>query len=249
MAGAPGLQRWLANVERRAVAPQAVAGIVRQHGITGASFRALESMSEIGDPDDKSYFLLPRGAGANQARDAALLTYLFNAGTGYGGAVPRPGGHPDFPETRYCAAETRRIIARQRANRWSYDAVRIISSTGGALVATPNGVLLGVAGNRLHNQFSQRGGTMWGDVFLLNSRIGGDPAEQLRRIIEAGRLGAGGPGLDRLLHHEEIHAQQWATRGISRMIRDYSWELFRETVLRRPNRLETAAGLRDGGYR
>lgn len=215
---------------------------MRGHGVTRDSFRVLDPMEEIRDPDGQSFFLLPAAAGADDARDAALLTYLLNAGTGYGRAAG------DFPATDYSAAEVRRIAARQQANRWSYDAVRAICATGGRLATTPHGVLIGVPGNRWHAQFSRRGGTMWGEVFLVNIRSGADPADRLHRIIEAGRLSAGGPALDRLLHHEEIHAQQWAERGVARMIRDYGWELFRESVLGRPNRLERAAGLADGGY-
>jgi hypothetical protein len=51
-----------------------------------------------------------------------------------------------------------------------------------------------------------------------------------------------------VLHHEELHSQQWATKGYARMLRDYSWEIIRERVFGRTNRLEADAGLSDGGY-
>lgn len=206
-------------------------------------------MDEAIDPDGHSFFLLPRNVGAVEAREAALKTYLLNAGTGYGRVGVGSDRPADFPAAPYSVDEVQRVAARQRANRWSYDAVRIIATTGGRLVTTPHGVLMGAPGNRVHGQFSRRGGTMWGDVFLINVTPGCDPASRLRQIIESGRFGVDGPALDRLLHHEEIHAQQWAERGVARMICDYSWELLRESVLGRPNRLEAAAGLADGGYR
>lgn len=202
-------------------------------------------MERITDPDGKSFFVLPRGAGADDARRAALLTYLLNAGTGYG----RSGARGDFPETPYGAAEAQRIVDRQWANRWSYAAVRVISGTGGFLTTTPNGVLMALGGNRIHHHFGRRGGTMWGDIFMLNAKPAGDPAAHLRDIVESGRLGSGVPGLDRLLHHEEIHARQWARLGPMRMGAAYLAEEARARILGGDNRFEHEAGLSDGGYR
>lgn len=242
----PAHRVWLANIDRRGVAPQAVTEIVRGQGITRDSFRALDAMEQITDPDGKSFFVIPRTARADDARRAALLTYLLNAGTGYG----RPGARSDFPETPYSAAEVRRIIDRQRANRWSYAAVRSICNTGGCVATTPNGVLMVLGGNRIHGSFSHRGGTMWGDLFLVNTqqRVS-EPARRLREIVESGRLGRGGPGLDALLHHEEIHAQQWAALGPIRMPARYLAEEAKARVLGGINSFEKDAGLRDGGYR
>lgn len=234
---------WLANIDRRAVAPQAVVGIVRQHGITRDSFRTLDSMTEIRDPDGKSYFVIPGDAGGDDARAATLLTYLLNAGTGYGRA------RSDFDETPYSAAEVRRIRDRQRANRWSYEAVRFISGAGGCLLATPNAMLMGLGGNMIQYRLSRRGGTTWGDVFLLNAKPAGDPAAWLCEIVESGRLGSAGADLDRLLHHEEIHAQQWARLGAARMSAAYLAEEARVRILGGANRFEREAGLSDGGYR
>lgn len=222
-----------------------MADIVRRQPITRDSFRLLDTMDSITDPDGKSYFVIPRGTGGNDARRAALLTYLLNAGTGYGSA----GVRGDFPETPYGAAEVRRIIERQRANRWSYETVRGVCATGGAVVTTPNGVLMGLGGNRIHAQFSRRGGTMWGDLFMVNITGGADPAEQLRGIVASGRCQPGGPDLDRLLHHEEIHAQQWAALGPAKMTVRYGTEEAKARILGRANKFEKQAGLSDGGYR
>ncbi|MGF2950950.1 hypothetical protein ACOJVP_01135, partial [Mycobacterium sp. THU-M116] len=71
-------------------------------------------------------------------------------------------------------------------------------------------------------------------------------AERLRRVIRSPRSN---PDLDRVLHHEEIHSQQWAAKGYQGMILDYGRELLRELVFGSTNRLEVDAGLSDGGYR
>lgn len=248
--------RWRENAERRGVPAPDVAEIARRHDITSTSFRVLETMAEIKDPTGKSFFLIPPGAGGGHAREAALMTYILNAGTDYG----RPGTHrTDFPETPYSAAEVTRIILRQNANSWSYTRdVRFVQRNGGRLVTTPNGMLMGLGGNWIQRLFSQRGGTTWGDIFMVNMGRLGDPDGQLRRIIRSGHAwyldGGGTPGasgldLDRLLHHEERHCQQWAANGYLGMLIGYGRELFRELMFGAPNRFEEDAGLADGGYR
>lgn len=247
--------RWLANAARRDIPADSTAGIARQHHITPDSFAVLGRCEEITDPDGKSFFLLPRDASGGDARTAALMTYVFNAGTGYG----TPGKQrTDFPETPYSATEVRRIIDRQDANAWSYTRdVAFVHRNGARLVATPNGVLMGAGGNWIQRQFSQQGGTAWGDIFMVNVRDAVGPAEQLRRIIGSGHAWCTGRDgrsfetaldLDRVLHHEEIHSRQWAAKGYARMLRDYGWEVIRERVFNKPNRLEEEAGLSDGGY-
>lgn len=222
-----------------------MAEIVRAHLITRDSFRVLDAMQRITDPGGKSFFVIPRDAGGDETRRAVLLTYILNAGTGYG----RPGAGCDFPETPYGDGEVRRILARQHANRWSYNAVRGIRATGGCVLATPNGVLMGLGGNRIHTPFSHRGGTMWGDLFMVNLGGVSDPAARLRDIVESGRLAAGGPDLDRMLHHEEIHARQWAELGPVRMPARYLAEEAKARIRGGVNSFEEAAGLCDGGYR
>jgi hypothetical protein len=239
-------ERWRENAERRGVPSHVVAEIGRRHAITPRRFALLEDMEEINDPRGKSFFLLPPGITGDDARAATLLTYVLNAGTDYGNAAD---SRPDFPETPYCAAEVARIINRQNANRWSYARdVRFVHRNGGRLVTTPNGMLMGLGGNWLQRLFSQRGGTTWGDIFMVNAGRVADPAGLLRRIVGSGSAWRR-VELDRLLHHEERHAQQWAARGYVGMLRDYGWELIRELTLGMPNRLEEDAGLSDGSYR
>lgn len=223
-----------------------VADVGRRHAITPESFAILETMEQLEDPAGKSFFLLPPGATAHGARTATLLTYVLNAGTDYG----KPGKRPaDFPETPYGAAEVARIAKRQNANRWSYTRdVRFVHRNGGRLVTTPNGMLMGLGGNWIQRRFSQRGGTTWGDIFMLNAGDVADPAGLLRRIVRSGRAWHT-VDLDRVLHHEERHCRQWAAKGYLRMLRDYGWELVREYVFGKTNRLEDDAGLSDGGYR
>src|SRR6202012_4781719 len=99
-----------------------------------------------------------------------LMTYIVNAGTGYAKAGEAPGVTNYFCETPYSAAEVTRIVERQRANSWSYRRdVRFVHANGGRLVATPNGMLMGLGGNVLLRFFSQQGGTAWGDIFMVNT--------------------------------------------------------------------------------
>jgi hypothetical protein len=236
---------WRENTRRRGVATQVVADIAQRYDITPTSFGLLGKMAEINDPAGKSFFLIPPGTSGDDAREAALLTYVLNAGTDYGKAGMRP---TDFPATPYCATEVARIMNRQKANGWSYTRdVAFVHRNGGRLATTPNGILMGLGGNVIQRQFSRRGGTTWGDIFMVNMGRLADPAEQLPRIIRSGH--AWHIDLDRLLHHEERHCRQWAARGHAGMLRDYGWELFRELVFGATNRLEADAGLSDGGYR
>jgi hypothetical protein len=254
-----GYTQWLANAHRQGVAPAVIAEIVRRHDINPERFTVLKKMEEIKDPVGKSFFLLPPRTSGDDARRAALMTYVLNAGTDYGRAGRQPGVTNDFPETPYCAAEVQRIVDRQHANRWSYNQdVGFVDRNGGRLVATPNGMLMGLGGNWIQRLFSQQGGTAWGDIFLVNINSPADPARLLRLIVESGhawfsdddgRAFESNLSLDRVLHHEERHCAQWAAKGYPGMIKDYSWEVVRERVFRKTNGLEEDAGLSDGGYR
>jgi len=232
---------WRENAERRGVAAHIVAEIGQRYDLTPHSFGLLAKMTEIKDPRGKSFFLMPPDTSGDDAREAALLTYVLNAGTDYGKTGKRP---TDFPATPYGAAEIARIMNRQKANRWSYTRdVAFVHRNGGRLATTPNGILMGVGGNLIQRQFSQRGGTTWGDIFMINAGRRTDAAGLLRRIISSERI-----DLDRLLHHEERHCRQWAERGHAGMLKAYGWELFRELIFGATNRLEADAGLADGGY-
>ena len=247
------------NAAHRGVSADVIAEITSRHGVTPDSFDILHKMEEITDPDGKSFFLIPRRATGSDARTAALMTYIFNAGTGYAEAGAQPGVTNDFPETPSSSAEVQRIIDRQFGNRWSYERdVRFVHRNGGRLVATPNGMLMGLGGNWIQGLFSQQGGTAWGDIFMVNIDRCSDPCEQLRQIVRSGRAWytdrrgvpvQSGLNLDRVLHHEERHSAQWAAKGYLRMLRDYGWELVRERAFGKTNRLEDDAGLSDGGYR
>ncbi|WP_254848295.1 hypothetical protein [Mycobacterium sp. SP-6446] len=249
-------RQWLENAERRGVPSDVVAAIAREHGITPESFTILAHCAEIKDPDGKSFFLLPRGVAGSDARKAALMTYVLNAGTDYGRAGKQP---TDFPETPYTATEVGRIVNRQKANRWSYEQdVGFAHRNGGRLVTTPNGILMGLGGNRVQKLFSREGGTAWGDIFMVNVDDSIGTEQRLRQIVESGhawycdRNGnafESNLALDRVLHHEELHCQQWADKGHAGMITAYLWEVVRDRVFGKVNRLEADAGLSDGGYR
>src|SRR3974390_2864344 len=89
-------KKWLENAERRGMPEHVVAEIARRHTVTPESFEILEKLEEIKNPHGTSFFLLPPGTSGDDARKAALMTSIVNAGTDYGKAGKQPG---DFPET------------------------------------------------------------------------------------------------------------------------------------------------------
>ncbi|KAA1380120.1 hypothetical protein [Aeromicrobium fastidiosum] len=248
--GEDASQRWRENVDRRGVDADTVAEIVRLHGVGPDDLAVLDGLDEIVDPAGASFFLLPCDASADDVRRAVIMTYVVNAGTGYGASGPVT----DFAATPYSAGEAQRIVDRQRRNAWSYSlVVPFVHRNGGRLVTTPNGMLMGLGGNRLLGLFSQRGGTTYGDVFVLNIGRGIDPVAELRAVVLSGRSRhqredgttfAGSVDLVRLMHHEERHSQQWAAEGPARFVASYLWE-----QVRGRNDTEEDAGLSDGGYR
>jgi hypothetical protein len=228
--------------------------IAADHDITPEDFEVLDRMEEIREDEDgngiaKSYFLMPTDISGDDAAKAVQMTYILNAGTDYG----TEGETTDFGPTQYGSEELQRIADRQRENDWSYnDDVAFVHDNGGRLVTTPNGMMMGLGGNLIQDQFSQRGGTTWGDTFMLNIDDPADPAQQLREVAGSGHAwydGDGGPqrgdlDMDRLLHHEERHSQQWAREGYTGFIASYAWE-----QITGGNETEEDAGLSDGGYR
>lgn len=247
-------KKWLENAERNGVPPEEIVKIAREQHITPDSFKVLEGMEEVKDKDGKSFFLVPHGMSPGDMQKAALMTYILNAGTGYG--KQPPGVQNDFPETPYSAAEVQRIVDRQKANSWSYDEAWAVNHTGGSMVTTPNGMLMGLGGWPA-DHLSVQGGNTHGDVFLVNIDHSPDPAEQLRKIISSGNAWYDVDGkpredrtldLDRLLHHEERHSQQWARFGPEAFVIAYGEEWAREKWFGGTNWFEKDAGLHDGGY-
>jgi len=166
-------------------------------------------------------------------------------------------------ETPYSAAEVQRIADRQEANSWSYDEdVNSVHEHGGRLMTTPNGMLMGLGGDQWQDVLSEGGGSTWGDIFMMNiddfmMNIDdpADPAQSLRDVAASGLMwypqpgGEGAPGildLDRVLHHEERHSQQWQGRGYLGFIDAYATGKLVEIFTDHP--LEKDAGLSDGGY-
>ncbi|ROT34028.1 hypothetical protein EF879_03920 [Micromonospora sp. HM5-17] len=246
-------RQWLENAVRRGVSIETIKKIIAEHHITPEDFKILERLEEIREDEDgdgiyKSYFLLPTDISGEDAAKAVRMTYLLNAGTDYG----TEGEKTDFKPTPYGSDELRRIAERQQANSWSYDQdVGFVHRNGGRLVTTPNGMMMGLGGNLIQDQFSQRGGTTWGDTFMLNIDDPDDAAQQLRQVVRSGHAwyeGDNGPyqgalDADRLLHHEERHSQQWAREGYTGFIASYLWEQVTGS-----NETEKDAGLADGGY-
>jgi len=247
-------RQWLENAVRRGVSIDTIKEIAAEHHITPEDFEILDGMEEIREDEDgdgtfKSYFLMPTDISGDDAAKAVRMTYIMNAGTDYG----TEGEATDFSPTPYGSEELRRITDRQRENSWSYDEdVGFVHGNGGRLVTTPNGMMMGLGGNLVQDQFSQQGGTTWGDTFMLNIDDPKDPAQQLREAAKSGHAwyeGDDGPyrgalDMDRLLHHEERHSQQWAREGYTGFLASYVWE-----QVTGGNETEEDAGLSDGGYR
>ncbi|MDN5895195.1 MAG: hypothetical protein L0H93_14375 [Nocardioides sp.] len=138
--------------------------------------------------------------------------------------------------------------------------MEFVNGNGGRLATTPNGMLMGLGGNWLQDKYSLNRGTTWGDIFMLNIDDTDDPDQVLREAIRGGEAyyqfddGSIGQGsshldLDRLLHHEERHSQQWARLGYLGFITAYLAEGGIEWLpFTGPNFYEDDAGLSDGGY-
>lgn len=254
--------QWLENASKHGVDPQTMVDIARAQNITPQSFDVLNGLQEVKDKDGKSFFILPPGTSKEDAKKAVVMTYVLNAGTDYDAAKAGADGklgtaddvHNDFEETPYSASEVQRIIDRQNANSWSYDQI-FDKGGGGSLATTPNGMLMGLGGPVM-DKIGVHGGTTYGDVFVMNIDGSKDPAAQLSQIIQSGsNWGQDGSGvpfqstldLDRLLHHEERHSEQWAQKGFAWMARDYGLGAIIEQKTG-INPLERDAGLSDGGY-
>ncbi len=228
-------REWVRWTLASGLTPEQVVGRAREEGVTAATFAPLAGRTVWRGPDDRPYV---RVDDARRARELVRLTELLN------------GGRPSRTE------------ARRDRNRWSYaglfglnrgDAGTAVKR--GALVATPEGTMMAAAGPRalraLPNPvdwFAARGGTTWGELYLVNGSHD-DPAEVLRTSVESGKRppGSGAPSLARLLRHERVHSEQWARLGYARFI----WAYVIRHDPRKPcdHPLEREAGLADGGYR
>jgi len=263
--------KWLQNAAARGIPIDDIVEIAREHDIRPDDFEVLDGLEEVKDRDGKSFFILPTDISGDDARKAVLMTYVLNAGTDYGTAN---GGVSDYAETPYSSDELQRIIDRQKANDWSYDEdVGFVHGNGGRLATTPNGMMMGLGGNGLQDLYSMNGGTTFGDTFMLNIDDPDDARAALASIIQSGEGAATGSDgqpaprndhldLDRLLHHEERHSEQWADKGYAGFIAGYlnesvdwdmeGWGPFQapipHTAEGKDNWYEADAGLTDGGY-
>lgn len=208
---------------------------LREEGVTAETFAPLAGRTIWRDPDGRPYVRIDD---ARRARELARLTELLN------------GGWPSLSDPR-----------RDR-NRWSYTGLFGVNAGDagivvkrGALVATPEGTMMAVAGGKVVRTtpnpidwFTARGGTTWGEIYVVNGSHA-DPVGVLQTTVESGRRppGSGAPSLARLLRHERVHSEQWARYGYVRFI----WEYIVRHDPRKPceHPLEREAGLADGGYR
>lgn len=257
-------QLWLQRAAAEHISPDVLIQISRDHNITPGSFAVLDGMTATQDPDGKYYFSVPPRMNGDDAAAAVLMTYILNCGTDYAaaGAADKAAGHfgNDYPETPYSSAEVQRIGERMAANSWTYDNdVDYVNGNGGRLVTTPNGMLMGLGGNWLQDMYSAQGGSTWGDIFMLNidGPQGDDAAATLQKVVASGSAWyakddgstfQGSLDLDRLLHHEERHSEQWAVLGHDAYIAAYGGDSAWTWLVGGDNAFEKDAGLHDGGY-
>lgn len=250
---------WLLNAARRGISIDEIIKIAQSNGITPEDFTVFDGLEELKDPDGKSFFLLPPGTSMSDAMRAAFMTYILNAGTDY--AVADDPGNPqdrattrnDYAETPYSSAEAQRVAQRIATNWSSY----IYIDGASAITTTPYGTLMGLGGSWLEQVMSQDAGTTYGDVLLVNIDNSSDPVQTLRNIIAMGSFPQtnypegnvpGDLDLDRLLHHEEQHSEQWA-RHIDWFALSYFEQWFNAGGNGSWNYWEQNAGLEDGGYK
>lgn len=237
LSGEPGAlyREWVRWTLAAGLTSDQVVERAGDEGVTATTFEPLAGRTVWRGPDGRPYV---RVDDARRARELARLTELLN------------GGRPSLGDPR-----------RDR-NSWSYTGLFGLNAGDagtavrrGALVATPEGTMMAAAGRRALRAvpnpvdwFAARGGTTWGEIYLVNGSHD-DPAEVLRTTVESGRRppGSGAPSLARLLRHERVHSEQWARYGYVRFI----WEYVIRHDPRKPceHPLEREAGLADGGYR
>jgi hypothetical protein len=247
---------WRDNAKRQGVAPAVVDDMIKQFNLGEDAFDKLAGYPVLKDPDGKTFFLMPKDISGEDARNAVLLTYVFNAGTDYG-----KGTDHSFPPTPYSADEAKRIDHRQQANSLSYEVdVSWIHESGGRMVTTPNGMLMSLGGNKNLGLYSGQGGTTWQDIFMVN--IDNPPKgaiATLQDLVEGGVMlyqegnekpdpGNQALDLDRLLHHEELHSQQYAQYGYHGFLVRYGAAEGKAWLSGSDNSFEKDAGLTDGGY-
>ncbi len=224
----PDLYReWIWWTMLSGVPPAEMVRRAEQEGVTAETFKVLDGLDIFRTPEGRPYFLLDDDEGAKEiARAAELIN----------------GRQPSYSE------------ARRDANNWTYDGplwqqsdVSLVLDNGGAIVATPEGILMTAAGDsdlglpNLIDLFSVRGGVTWGEMFVTNGSHD-DPAAVLRAAVTQDTLN--GVPLGPLLGHERIHSEQWAYYGYYRFIYEYIREGFDPCE----NRFEQEAGWEEGGY-
>ena len=233
---------WLLNAATNGVSVDEILRIALNGGITPESFLILDKLEKWPDSDHKFFFYLPDGLTKDEITQAVIMTYVFNARTDYAIADDSDTTtRNNYAETPYSLEEFQRIKDRQKANGWSYTWVEGTD----AVVATPNGMLMGVDNDWPEIWASLNGGTTYGDLFLLNITPE-NPKATLQDLVSKGKLGS--LDLDRLLHHEEQHTEQWAKYGFVGFGASYIDDGVATGGNGYHNTWEQMAGSDDGGY-
>lgn len=198
---------WVSATLLTGLTPDEIVDRARQEDVTADTFDPLSGVDYFTDPDGGRYYSITDAA---TAEEIGRLTELIN------------GGEPSLTDDR------------RDANSWTYDDdVDLVLGSGGAIVASPQGILMAAPGPETPVQIgnlpivvdipnpaellSFSGGTAWGDMYVINGSFDSDPTpeEVLQEAVESNDPppGSGAPSLDRLLRHESVHSQQWADLG------------------------------------
>lgn len=229
LAGEPtGLCReWLQRTVEGGLTPEQAVELAQKEGLTPETFDVLDGLELMRDPAGAPYVRLENHP---RARDVARVVELLS------------GGRPSHSDARRCA------------NDWTYagplgtgGVVALVLAQGGAVVATPEGILMAAPGPKVFGVvptaaavLSFQGGTTWGELFVLN-KSSEDPAGVLRGVIARGAVD--GKPLAPLLRHERIHSEQWARHGRLGFLARYL-----TSGRGCDNAYEREAGFQDGGY-
>lgn len=190
-------REWLQRTLEAGLTPEQVVELAEDEGVKAGTFDVLDGLEVVRDPVGNPYVRLEAGHGA---RDVARVVELLN------------GGRPSATD------------ARRSANGWTYHwplltggAVALVLGQGGAVVATPEGILMAAPGPKSFGLvpsaaavLSFQGGTTWGELFVLN-KSSDDPAGVLHEVIARGFVDD--LPLLPLLAHERVHSEQWARYG------------------------------------
>lgn len=252
-------REWIMNAQSNGHSGSLLLDHARTHDVNDTTFGVLTAHEQVRDPTGRAYFVVTERAGIERIQ---FLTELLAGGSPVDSAWRRDANAWSYGSPRSTGMRALNWIARGTAEIDAPITARKIFETGGAIVTTPEGILMAAPGPDFHpvvgpftwlpnyaSVFAMRGGTMYGEVFILNTQSE-DPARTLRDRIESSAVHPSGElQLERTLRHERVHAEQWANHGLFQypvLYLAFEAQVGLGQLCHNP--FEVAAGLEDGGY-